>query len=322
MNYKYLFKNLFIFCVCVLILGWGVQWFFDGLIDFSEWKMGQNKDAFLGSVSDNIVKAQEEYVPEIQLPYRDWQIEDLKVDSEAAISVESDLVNPNKILFKKNEQKRLTIASLAKLMTAIVSLENYELSKKIEISKTTNMKEDEQGPLITIDSMSVKDLLYIMLIESNNHAAYSLSEALETKNFVDLMNNKAKSLGLEDTYFVDSTGLSPENYSTAEDLVKLAEYILKEYPLIAQISKIEEFDLYKEDGSFYKKLMNTNKLLLEIPESVGGKTGFTEEAKGCLLLITKNSKDNNYLINVVLGADDRFLEMKKMIDWVNSAYKW
>jgi len=322
MNYKYLFKNLFIFFVCILILGWGVQWFFDSLIDFSEWKMSQDKDAFLGSVSDNIVKAQEEYASKVQLPYRDWQIEDLKINSEAAISVESDLVNHNKVLFKKNEQERLTMASLVKLMTAVVSLENYELSKKIVISKTTTMKEDEQGPIITTDSMSVKDLLYIMLIESNNHAAYNLAEAIETKIFVELMNNKAKSLELKDTYFVDSTGLSPENYSTAEDLVKLAEYILKNYPLIAQISKTEEFDLYKEDGIFYKKLINTNKLLLEIPESVGGKTGFTEEAKGCLLLITKNSKDNNYLINVILGADDRFLEMKKMIDWVNLAYKW
>jgi D-alanyl-D-alanine carboxypeptidase (penicillin-binding protein 5/6) len=325
MNYKYFLKNIFIFCVCVLVFGWGLQWFFNGLIDFSEWKISQNKDAFLGSVSDNTVRAQGEYAAKAQVPYRDWQIEDLKIDSEAAISVEADLVSPDnydKILFKKNEQEKLTPASLVKLMTSIISLENYELSEKIAISKTTTMKEDEQGFLIATDSMSVKDLLYIMLIESNNHAAYSLSQALGEKSFVDLMNDKAKSLGLESTYFVDSTGLSPENYSTAEDLAKLAKYLLKNYPLIADISKIKEFDLYSEDGSLYKKLVNTNKLLSEIPESVGGKTGFTEEAKECLLLVVRNSKENSYLINVVLGSDDRFLEMKNIIDWVESAYVW
>lgn len=319
MNYKYLFKNIFIFSVCISVLGWGTQWFFNGLIDFSEWKFSQNTGALLGGASDNLVKAEEN---KIQLPYRDWQVEDLQVDSEAAISVEADMAGSDKILFKKNEQEKLVPASLVKLMTAIVSLENYGLSEKILISKTTDMKEDEQGFLIETESMSVENLLYIMLIESNNHAAYSLSQAVAPRNFIELMNNKAKALGLKDTYFVDSTGLSSENYSTAEDLAKLAKQILKDYPLIAEISKIKEFDLYNEDGSFYKKLVNTNKLLSEIPDSVGGKTGFTEEAKECLLLVVKNSKDNSYLINVVLGSDDRFSEMKKMIDWVEKAYVW
>ncbi|TSC94753.1 MAG: D-alanyl-D-alanine carboxypeptidase [Parcubacteria group bacterium Licking1014_1] len=312
MNYKYLLKNFFFFCVCVFILGWGAQWLLSGLIDFSEWEISRNKALFLSSVSDS----------KNQPPYRDWQVEDLEIDSEAAISVESDLLGSDKILFKKNGQKRLAIASLTKLMTAIVSLESYELFEEITINKTAALQEGEQGLLTTGEALSIKNLLYIMLIESSNHAAYALAELTGVKNFVDLMNYQAANIGLKDTYFADPIGLSSENYSTVEDLAKLAKYILKNYPLIADISKTKEFNLYKKDGSFYKKLVNTNKLLGEIPEIAGGKTGFTTDAKGSLLLIIKNSKDGNYLIYVVLGADDRFLEMKKIIDWVNAAYKW
>lgn len=322
MNYKYLLKFFFIFCFSVLVLGMGLHWFFDGLINFSEWKISQKNNIFLGSISDSVVKAQEQYITKIQFPYRDWNIEDLKIGSEAAISVETDLKNPDKILFKKNEQKRSAIASLVKLMTAVVSLDSYDLSQKIPISQITTMKKDEQGELINADEMSMKNLLHMMLIESNNHAAYSLSYAIEENNFVNLMNDKAKELELNNTYFADSTGLSFENYSTAEDLAKLTKYILKKYPIIIETSGIKEFDLYKDDGAFYKKLINTNKLIFEISESVGGKTGFTEEAKECLIHIIKNSKDGNFLINVVLGSNDRFLEMKKIIDWVETAYIW
>ncbi|MEK7664917.1 MAG: serine hydrolase [Patescibacteria group bacterium] len=325
MNYKNLFKNFFFFCICVLILGWGMQWFFDGLIDFSEWKISrQKKDIFLGNISGNAASVQQKVFEESQLPLRNWQIEDLKIDSESAISVETDLKNPDKILFKKDEQKKLTIASLAKLMTAIVSLENYDLSEEIAISEETTMKTDEQGPLIAVKNMSVENLLYLMLIESSNHASYSLSEAMEDGKFVDLMNKKAMAIGLKNTYFIDSTGLDKENYSTAEDLIILTKYFLNNYPVIAEISRTKEFDLYNEDNSLYKKLINTNKLLLDvdIPEAVAGKTGFTEDAKECLLLAVKNSKKGSYLINVILGSNDRFLEMKKMIEWVETAYKW
>lgn len=324
MDYKRLFKNFFFFCVCFFIFGWGVQWFFNGLINFSEWKINQDKDLFLGSVSDSLekIEAANDNTQNTEPPYRNWEVQDIEVNSEAAVSVESDLKSPAKVLFKRNELKRLPIASLTKLMTAVVSLENYNLSDRITISKITTMKEDEEGFLITEDTMSVKDLLYMMLIESNNHAAYSLGQATEGNKFVDLMNSKAEEIGLKDTFFIDSTGLSYENYSTAQDLVKLTEYFLRNHYLIAEISRIKEFDLYREDGTLYKKLVNTNKLLSEIPETLGGKTGFTDEAKGCLLLFTKNSKANNFLINVVLGTDDRFSEMKKMIEWVNTAYTW
>lgn len=315
MNSKRLTQGILLSFVFILILGsiaLGTHWFFKNLGDFFEWKLSK-QGAFLGSVSDSA---------KTQTPYRDWQIKDIEVLAQSALSVESDLFDSDKILFRKDEDKKLPIASLTKLMTAMVVLENYDLSDIITISKNAVLQEGIQGALKQEDVMSVKDLLYIMLIESSNQAAYALAETKGENNFVELMNDEAKKLGLENTHFADSTGLSPDNYSTSEDLTKLTKYLLKNYPIITEISRTKEIDLYKQDASFYGKLVNTNELLGEIPDIVGGKTGFTTNAKGCLLLVLNNHRSGNYLIYVILGADDRFGEMKKLIDWVNSAYIW
>ena len=129
-----------------------------------------------------------------------------------------------------------------------------------------------------------------------------------TKNFINLMNQKAKDLGMVNTFFADPTGLSSKNVSTAVDLSELAEYILKNYAKIADISRTEQLDIPN-----FGKITNTDQLLTEIPETVCSKTGYTTEAKGCLLLAMYNIEKNNYLIHVILGADDRFTEMKKLI---------
>ena len=87
----------------------------------------------------------------------------------------------------------------------------------------------------------MESFLDIMLIESSNKSAYALSETMGEQAFVDLMNQKAKDIGLENTFFADPTGLSDENISTANDLAKFAEYILKNYPKIVEISGTKEF---------------------------------------------------------------------------------
>lgn len=325
MNSKRLTQGVLLSFVFILALGsiaLGTHWFFKNLGDFFEWKISRDESAFLGSISGSNKTELADDDIKIQTPYRDWQIKDIEILAQSAISVESDLFDSDKILFKKNGDKKLPIASLTKLMTAMAALENYNLSDTITISKNVVLQEGAQGALKQKDVISVKDLLYIMLIESSNHAAYALSEAKGEKNFVKLMNEEAKELGLENTHFADSTGLSSENYSTSEDLIKLTKHLLKNYPIIAEISRTKEIDLYKQDGSFYGKLINTNELLGEIPDIVGGKTGFTTNAKGSLLLVLNNHRSGNYLIYVILGSDDRFGEMKKLINWVNITYIW
>ncbi|MCX6724426.1 MAG: serine hydrolase [Candidatus Staskawiczbacteria bacterium] len=279
----------------------GLQWVFD---NFSQ---SQNKTVFLGSVSDN---------------FRDFNLENVtggtvliqgvvpEIRAKAAISVESNSYGEKKIIFEKDSDARLPIASLTKLMTAVIVLDNYDLSDTITVNEVADSQESVRQDVKLGDTMPVESFLDIMLVGSSNKSAYALSEKIGEQKFIGLMNQKAKDMGLDNTFFADSTGLSSRNVSTARDLIKLAEHILREYPKIANISKVKDFYVPN-----FGKVENTDQLLSEMPEAICSKTGFTDAAKGCLLLVVDSPKNNGYLINVILGSDDRFAEMKKLINF-------
>jgi D-alanyl-D-alanine carboxypeptidase (penicillin-binding protein 5/6) len=245
----------------------------------------------------------------------------LELEVKSALSLR---LNPQKkikerVLFAKNESEILPIASLTKLMTALIVIENpedYPLDKVITISKEAASQPDvpEYRTLKFGEKKTIKELLNLMLYFSSNDAAFTLAEQIKIENFIDKMNEKAKELGLENTHFVNPTGLDPENlkwglenkdffnYSTAKDLVLLGKYILENYPLIFEFSN------------------QKNKIqLLEGQYLVGMKTGYTDEAGGCLFLIF-SEEDGDYFFNVILGAksqEERFFQMQKLIDWIN-----
>jgi D-alanyl-D-alanine carboxypeptidase len=230
------------------------------------------------------------------------------VNAQSAFSVDADSGN---VLFAMNPQQKLPIASLTKLMTALVVLQKYDMNQKVIIDEKAMAQEGEQGSLKLGDVLSVKDLLYISLIESSNRAAFALSEVMGTNNFIAVMNITASNMGLLNTRFEDSTGLSAGSYSTAQDIAKLSAYLLKHYPLFGTIVGLKEYDLYLDDGTLHRKLVTTNKLLGQFG-IIGGKTGWTNDAKGCFMAIQQLSPEN-YSINVILGADDRFLEMQHLL---------
>lgn len=302
---------------------WGVNVLGKNLEDFLFWQeIANNPQILTAQIAQDL-----EF--EKLKPIRNWQIPNLEVDANSAISV---LVKPDgsqKILFEKEKGKILPIASLTKLMTAKIVLEYYDLSQKIEISEKAINGEGETGNFKIGEIFLVKELLYPLLMESSNDAALVLTEVIGEKAFVDLMNLEAKNLDLKNTHFVNPTGLDPNNpqdsvnYSTTEDLVKLTSHLLKEHSLIWDILSLSEFDFFTEDAVFHHKIINTNELLKESPSIIlGGKTGKTPKAGGCLILVTKAPKNKGDLINVILGTNDRFEEMKKLINWLNSAYKW
>jgi len=318
MEIRLVIKNILLFVTfvfLVIITIWSLQWFFNSLYGFFEKKAARNQQSFLASVKKTPI-------PQNLLPSRDWQVEDLKIDAEAAISVETNLLLQKKVLFKKNEIKILPIASLSKLMTALVVLKNYNLQQRVTITELDILQDGKQGNLKTGQILSVKDLLYITLIESSNDAAFALSSIMGQDKFIALMNTEANNIRLLNTRFTDSTGLDFGSYSTAKDLVTLTEYLLNKYPLVRQIIGIKEYDLYLDNGQLHHRLINTNKLLGKIPEVIGGKTGFTNYAKGTFIVIAKSPKEGNYFIHVILGSPDRLEEMKKIINWLNAAYKW
>lgn len=243
----------------------------------------------------------------------------LEISAKSAISV---LFNPDtgeeKTLFEKENNLVLPIASLTKLMVADIVLEYYDLNRIIKISNEAVLQEGDIGNLKVGEEFSVENLLYMALIESNNDAVYALSEVLTPNVFVHLMDLEAQYLGMTNTFFEDPTGISEKNKSNTEDLVILIKHLLEKQPLVWEILKKPEFNLKSPDGVFHHKLINTNETLREWGinlEIVGGKTGYTFQANGCFALVLK-VVDNGYLINVILGSNDRFGEMIKLTDFI------
>lgn len=256
------------------------------------------------------------------IPIRDWSVEEPDIRAKAGAVFDPQ---GEKFLYQKNIKEKLPVASLTKIMTAIVVLESLGLDDIVTVSKKAVATEGENGRLIVGEDIGVRSLLYAMLVESSNDAAIALADAVDG-DFVALMNQKAKEVGLEDTHFVDPAGISKWNYSTATDLVRLAVYSFNE-PLIWQMLGTKEIEVYSQDGKIKHYLVNTNKLLGESAnwrtQIIGGKTGFTDEAGSCILTMIKiPEKTGEYLISVILGAEDRELETKKLIEWTEKAYVW
>ncbi len=297
------FVLFFTFTVLLFVTLMGVQWFSNSVQSFFTGTIGYyDSNVF---VAGTVAAQKPPLKPTVHL----------KLDADSAISLGFSQGVPVRI-FSKEAQKKLPIASLTKLMTALVVLENYELNSKIVISKNAMAQEGEQGRLTLNESLSVKDLLYISLIESSNRATYALSEVMGLPEFLSAMNKKSLDLGMINTHFTDSTGLGGQSYSTAEDLAKLSEYLFLHYPLFNEIISLKEYNLYV-NGVLHHRLVNTNKLL-GTAGIIGGKTGWTNEARGCFMVIQKTGPNGNYFVHIVLGAEDRFLEMQKLINLVQN----
>jgi D-alanyl-D-alanine carboxypeptidase len=322
------FRYFLLLCALLVLTGvtfLGVQWFSDSVQTFFTGQVSYNQSSFTSAVDVNAstqpvetlqVVPVPEVIPALQVkPVPENNQPAVKVipnkPAEVALSVAVDngVVNT---LFSRNSQEQLPIASLTKLMTALVVLENDDLNQYVVISPAAMAQEGEQGVLKLGEAMSVRNLLYIALIESSNRAAYALSEVSGASQFIDMMNARAQSLGMLNTHFADASGLSAQSYSTAGDLAVLTQYLFDHFPLFREIVSLKEYNLYV-NGVFHHKLVNTNNLL-GIDNIIGGKTGFTDEAKGCFMVIQKNDATENYVIHIILGADDRFTEMQKLIN--------
>ncbi len=321
-------KKLKIFLITLFLslpFWWGINSLAKNFEDF--WflqEITKNPQIFAAQINQQIL---EKEIKEAELEkLQAERLKSLEIEARAAISVEIDEQGNEKILFEKNSQQLLPIASLSKLMTALVIFdldETYNLSQLITITKEAVEQEgsSKYGDLKAGESLSVESLLYIMLIESSNDAAFALTELIGKKGFVGLMNIYAKELELKNTYFVNPTGLDLDdsrnspNYSTAEDLVKLTKYILRNYPQIFEITINQSYEILMPNGLTHHFIPeNTNKLLGEVPDIIGGKTGWSFSAGGCLLLVVDNPNKNGYFVNIILGAKDRFNEMRKLMD--------
>ncbi len=244
-----------------------------------------------------------------------------------------------KILYKKNEKEVLPIASISKLMTAQVALDNYNLNDPIGVIERDIVSRTEFRDFRAWKETEIEKIIYQMLIESNNSGAFALAlisdkyikaEKDSVDAFVEEMNNKASAIGLKKTNFVNPSGLDTKetyNSSTAEEIIAWSKYIIDNTPEIFEISITPSYNLYSPDKSIYYNVTNTNTFLHNAKNEwqeriVGGKTGFTHSANGCLLLILSSPERNGYIINIVLGAADRFQEMEKLVNYVYQNYEF
>lgn len=240
----------------------------------------------------------------------------LKIGSELNVSSKALIVYEPEgrvTVMGKNENFRFSPASTAKIMSAVVVLEQYSLNQILVASDLKNVEGSKMG-LFEGEEISVENLLYGMMLPSGNDAAYVLAKNYPggIKGFVEKMNQKVKDLKLKNTEFFDPAGYSDENYTTAIDLARITAYAMQN-PEFRKIVSTRETKVFDVKGLIPHNLNNLNRLLSE--QNVNGvKTGFTEEAGG-VLVTSVNNKGKNYIV-VVLKSLDRFYDTDELIQKV------
>ena len=242
-----------------------------------------------------------------------------KINSRSAVVIDRKSKN---IIYGKNENVKKAMASTTKIMTAMVVIQNTNLNNTVEISKKAAGTGGSRLGLKAGDKVTVKDLLYGLLLRSGNDCAVALAEYVtgSVQEFSNLMNQNAQMLGLNNTHFVTPHGLDEEeHYTTAYELAILADYALNN-ELFAQIVNKKSYTININKNS--KTLNNTNELLGNLNGVYGVKTGFTNGAGRCL--VTSIKRGNLDVICVVLGADtkkDRTRDSAKLIEYTFNKYE-
>lgn len=224
-----------------------------------------------------------------------------------------------RIIWGKNENKKSAMASTTKIMTCIVVIENANLNAEVKVSAKAAGTGGSRLGLKKDDKITIKDLLYGLMLRSGNDAAVALAEYVgkDKEGFANLMNKKAKELGLKNTHFVTPHGLDdPEHYTTAYELAKIADYALKN-EMFAKIVGTKEHTI--NINGYAKQLCNTNELLGYLQGVSGVKTGFTNNAGRCL--VTSVNRNDFEIITVVLGADTKKIRTADSINLIEYAYE-
>lgn len=247
-----------------------------------------------------------------------------ELQSKSALLMDYDT---GTILYEKNPNEKLPIASITKIMTTLLALEAIEdgrisLDDEVVVSEYAASMGGSQVFLAAGEKLPVSALLKAIIVASANDASVALAEKISgtVETFVSKMNEKAKELGMENTYFSDCTGLSDEgNYSTAYDVSIMSRELLK-YPLFFQWSTIWLDHLEESENN--TMLTNTNRLVRFYEGCDGIKTGSTSKAKSCLAATAK--RGNLRLISIVLAAPTskvRFDEAAKLMDYGFANYE-
>lgn len=233
-----------------------------------------------------------------------------KVGAEAYLVGDLDT---GEIILAKSQDKRFPIASISKLMTALVSKETQNQEEIFKIAKQAVATEGENGNLRTNESIKTGDILYPLLMESSNDAAEAIAIHGKRDVFIQKMNERAQELGLKNTSFKDPSGLSPENQSTTSDLFILARYIKEKSRDILEITTKRS---YKSE----KHVWFSNNQFVKEEGYTGGKSGFIDESKQTVvstfsLPLASNLAPRNIAI-ALLRSNDRHKDVESILKFL------
>lgn len=240
------------------------------------------------------------------------------LSAQGVLAVDLDSGVP---LYQKNPNTPLLPASTTKIVTALVSLDSYNLDQVLVVPSGIAVDGQKMG-LYPGEKMTFENLLYGLLVYSANDAAETLAKDYPGGYgaFITAMNKKAADLGMTNSHFDNPVGLDANNQrSTAKDLVRAAEVAMR-VPEFVKIVGTKNVTIADVSGKISYNLKNVNELLGEVPGVAGVKTGWTESARENL--VTYIVRDNHRVMIALLGSQDRFGETKELINWIFASYKW
>ena len=235
-----------------------------------------------------------------------------QLSAETAVLI--DAVS-GRVLYDKRKDAHMYPASTTKIMTALLVLETTDPDESVEVSQNAASQEGSSIYLKAGEKIGIKELLYGMMLRSGNDAAVAAAEAAggSTEQFAAMMNERAASLGLENTHFVNPSGLQDENhYSSAYDLAMIAREALKN-DVFREIAGTRTYQAEREGVDSYKYFYNKNKTVFQYEGATGVKIGYTEAAGRCLVASAK--RNGTELIAVVLNDHDWFEDAYRLLDY-------
>lgn len=271
------------------------------------------------------------------VPVKKEKTPELKIWAGSTVAID---VDSGTILHYDEGRKRTQIASLTKMMTAILVMDEInDLNQEVTVTREALLQPGTVVgcPTSTLcpsnrmyagEKVKAIDLLKAMLMNSANDAATALGIHIagSMDSFVEMMNVKAKELGLKDTNFCTPSGLEidgreSECYSSAYDIARIAAYSL-EYDKIWEIMRIPEGQFYSSNGKYMHVLKSTDIIMASTPNYLGVKTGFTPLAGKALLAGATDPTGKHRIIAVILNDSTRWEDMKALTDWIFASYQW
>ena len=237
---------------------------------------------------------------------------DFTVSAASAVLINADT---GTIVYEKNALEQRSMASTTKIMTALLTAEAGDLDKKFTVDSYAIKVEGTSMGLKAGDIVTRRALIYGMLLPSGNDAANAAAVSVSGSipAFAELMNKKAEELGLENTHFANPSGLDAQgHYTTAYDLARLAAYALKN-PVFAEICRCSDAQVEFGNPPYLRWLSNSNKMLWQYEGCIGVKTGFTDNARRCL--VSAAERNGVRLICVTLNAPDDWSDHRKILDY-------